>query len=371
MTSYLLTPGPLTTSDATRRAMNRDWGSRDKDFIGLTRRLRERLCRIAEAGPAYTCVPLQGSGTFIIEAALQTLVPADGKLLVLINGAYGRRMVEIMRRAGREVDAIEVGEDETIPAARVAERLAADPAVTDVALVHCETTAGILNPLESVAEAVRRAGRRLLVDAMSSFGALPIATEALGLAAIVASSNKCLEGVPGIGFAVVDTSLLAARKGNAASLTLDLHAQWRGFEENGQWRFTPPTQVLAALGAALDQHEAEGGVAARAARYAANCRALVDGMRRLGFRTLLSDAVQAPIIVTFLVPPHPAFRFAEFYDRLHARGFVIYPGKLTKVDSFRIGCIGAIDDAVITRALDAVETVMREMGMTPGGLYNA
>ena len=370
MTSYLLTPGPLTTAAATRAAMDRDWGSRDKDFIALTARVRDRLCRIAEAGDGYTCVPLQGSGTFIIEAVLQTLVPRGGKLLVLVNGAYGRRMVEIMRRIGRAVDAIEAAEDEPIEAAAVAARLDHDPAITDVALVHCETTAGLLNPLPEIVGAVR--GRaRLIVDAMSSFGALAVETERLGLAAVAASSNKCLESVPGIGFAVIETATLARCKEQAASLTLDLEAQWRGLEENGQWRFTPPTHVLAALDAALEQHERQGGVAGRGARYRANCRVLVDGMRRLGFRTLLRDDLQAPIIVTFPTPPHPAFRFAEFYDRLHGKGYVIYPGKLTRADSFRIGCIGAIDTSVMERAVAAVEATIGEMGMAPGRLYNS
>jgi 2-aminoethylphosphonate-pyruvate transaminase len=368
MPSILLTPGPLTTAAATRHAMDRDWGSRDKDFIALTRRVRERLCGIAGADERYAAVPLQGSGTFAVEAAIQTLVPRDGRLLVLVNGAYGRRMVEIAKRLGRDVAALECEEDEPVSAAQAAQLVAAAPAITDVAVVHCETTSGILNPVEAIAETLRPLGKRLHVDAMSSFGALPLATARLGLASVMASSNKCLEGVPGIGFVVAETRLLEAAEGNASSLSLDLAAQWRGFERDGQWRFTPPTQVLAALDAALDSHEAEGGIEGRGARYRRNCRALVAGMRTLGFRPLLPDALQAPIIVTFAMPRHPAFRFAEFYDRLHARGFVIYPGKLMRAESFRIGCIGAIDESDIGAAVEAVAAVLGEMGVPAGQL---
>jgi 2-aminoethylphosphonate-pyruvate transaminase len=332
--------------------------------------VREGIAAIAGAGAEHCCVPLQGSGTFVVEAMLQTLIPRDGRLLVLVNGAYGRRILEIMRRIGRPAVPLECGEDEAVSPDAVRAALAADPAITDVALVHCETTSGILNPLAEIAAAVAASGRRLLVDAMSSFGAIAIDLRRLpSVTALAASSNKCLEGVPGIGFAVVARGAIERSAGNAVSLSLDLHAQWRGFEKNGQWRFTPPTQILAALDKALDLHAAGGGVAGRLARYAENCRTLVEGMRRLGFETLLRDDLQAPIIVTFRMPRHPAFRFADFYARLHARGFVIYPGKLTRQETFRIGCIGAIDAAVLRGAVDAVAATLRELGIAPGELY--
>jgi 2-aminoethylphosphonate-pyruvate transaminase len=365
--SYLLTPGPLTTAAATRQAMARDWGSRDHDFKALTARVRARLVALADGGEEFTCVPIQGSGTYAVEAAVGTLVQRSGKALVLVNGAYGHRIARICQMLGRAFAVYETDEDAPPDPARLDDILADEPDVTHVIAVHCETTSGILNPLAEVAAVVAQRRRRLIVDAMSSFGALPLAARALPCEAVVASANKCLEGVPGIGFAVIRKDALAGCKGNAQSLSLDLHDQWQGFEKTGEWRFTPPTHVLAAFDAALAAHADEGGVAGRGARYARNCRALVDGMRRLGFATFLPDALQAPIIVTFHTPADERFDFRRFYDALHARGFVIYPGKLTRAPSFRIGCIGQVDDQVMRGAVAAVGEVAREMGLAALG----
>ena len=362
----LLTPGPLTTRPETRAAMDRDWGSRDPAFISLTARVRGRLLALANAGEDFACVPLQGSGTFAVEAQLGSLVPCDGRLLVLAGGAYGRRMVEMCRRMGRDHAVLE--SDETVPptAAEVGERLAAEPAITDVALVHCETTTGLLNPLDDLAAAVNAAGRRLHVDAMSSFGGIPIDLGRLPLTSLAASANKCLEGVPGVAFVIARIGHLAECAGNAHAVSLDLYAQWAGLEANGQWRFTPPTHIVAALDRALDALDGEGGVAGRFARYWENCRTLVEGLRGLGFETLLDDAVQAPIIVTFRAPADAAWEFQSFYDRLSARGFVIYPGKLAAVESFRVGCIGAFRADTMARFVEAAGAVLREMGVGSG-----
>ena len=365
--TVLLTPGPLTTRPETRAAMGRDWGSRDPAFIALTARVRQRLLALANAGEAFTCVPMQGSGTFAVEAQLGTLVPRDGRLLILVNGAYGRRMAEICRRAGRPYGVLETGETEPPErAAALAGRLAAEPGITDVALVHCETTTGILNPLADLAAAVSEAGRRLHVDAMSSFGGIPVDLARLPLTSLAASANKCLEGAPGVGFVIARIDHLAGSADNAHAVSLDLHGQWAGLEANGQWRFTPPTHVLAALDRALDALDDEGGVAGRFARYWESCRTLVDGMRGLGFETLLDDAVQAPIIVTFRAPADPAWHFQTFYDRLAERGFVIYPGKLAQVESFRVGCIGAFRADTMARFVGAAGAVLREMGVAGG-----
>jgi 2-aminoethylphosphonate-pyruvate transaminase len=361
----LLTPGPLTTSASVKAAMLRDWGSRDPAFVALVARVRQRLVELAGGGD-YVCVPLQGSGTFAVEAAIGTLVPRAGKLLVLVNGAYGRRIRRMAEVMGRAVATLETAEDVPPDPAALDDALARDAAITHVAAVHCETTSGILTPVEAIADVAERRGKRLIVDAMSSFGAIPCSAPALRAEAIVASANKCLEGAPGVGFAIVRRASLAAAEGNAHSLSLDLHAQWTGFEANGQWRFTPPTHVLAALDQALAEHAAEGGVAGRGARYGHNCRLLVEGMRRLGFATLLPDALQAPIIVTFRMPADSRFDFKEFYDRLAARGYVIYPGKLTVAESFRIGCIGRIGEFEIKGALAAISQVMAELGVASG-----
>ncbi|WP_206668028.1 2-aminoethylphosphonate--pyruvate transaminase [Teichococcus oryzae] len=354
----LLTPGPLTTHPATRQAMLRDWGSRDAGFIALTAEMRARLLGIAKGGASHAAVPLQGSGTFVVEAAIATLLKPSDRLLVLVNGAYGERMATIARRMGREVAVLRWPEDHPVDPAQLAEALRADAAATHIAMVHCETTTGILNPLAEVAAVVARAGRHFLLDAMSSFGALPVDLASVPITALMASSNKCLEGVPGIGFALIDRAALAAAEGNSSSLSLDLHAQWRGFERDGQWRFTPPVQVVAALVVALRRLEEEGGPEARLRRYCRNLEILASGMKRLGFPLFLDRAVQAPIIATFHLPK-AAPKFQDLYDALAARGFLIYPGKLTEADTFRIGCIGAIDETVFRRLLDAMEDSLR------------
>ena len=360
---WLLTPGPLTTSPEVKRAMLHDYGSRDGRFIDINRRMRARLLDIVGGRDDFVCVPLQGSGTFAVEAMIGTLVPPGGKLLVLINGAYGKRIAKIAETCRRAVAVLETPEDRPNDPRALDAALAADPAVTHVAAVHCETTSGILNPVEEIARVTARHGRRLLIDAMSAFGALPLEAAAVPFDAVAASSNKCLEGVPGMGFCLARRSALEAAEGNAPSLSLDLHDQWTAMEKTGQWRFTPPVQVIAAFDRALDEFEAEGGVAGRGGRYRENCRILVDGMRALGFETLLPDRLQAPIIVTFRTPADPGFAFETFYDRLREKGFVIYPGKLTVAESFRIGCIGKLGAREITAALSAIEETLGEMGV--------
>jgi 2-aminoethylphosphonate-pyruvate transaminase len=332
MPVLLLTPGPLTTSARTRAALGRDWGSRDAAFLALSEKLRARLAGLANAAGSHVAVPMQGSGTFALEAAIQSLVPRDGKLLVLVNGAYGRRIAEMARRVGRLGGVLEIAENQPIKAA-----------------------------------AVHAAGRRLILDAMSSFGAVPIDMQEAPCMAVIASANKGLEGVPGLGFVIAERAHLARCEGNAVSLSLDLYAQWRGFEADRQWRFTPPVQVVAGLSAALDQLEAEGGVAARHSRYSANCAMLKAGMRAHGFTCILEEADQAPVIVTYRVPPGGWFDFGQFYDFLAGQGVVIYPGKLTQEPSFRIGCIGAIGTAEMARALAAVTLYMVAHGPAQAG----
>jgi 2-aminoethylphosphonate-pyruvate transaminase len=363
---WLLTPGPLTTSLSVKQAMLHDWGSRDQTFIAINRRLRERLVELAGGQGTHVCVPMQGSGTFAVEAMLGSFLPAAGKLLILVNGAYGKRMVRICDYYRRAHAVLEWAEDRPVEPAAVEGALAADPAITHVAVVHCETTSGVLNPIAEVASVVASAGRRLLIDSMSAFGALAVDAREIPFDALAASSNKCLEGVPGMGFVICRKEALAAAKGNAPSLSLDLFDQWQALEKTGQWRFTPPIHCIVAFDQALKEHEAEGGVAGRGQRYRNNCRILVEGMRRLGFETLLPDRLQAPIIVTFHMPADPRFVFETFYDKLRERGFVIYPGKLTVADSFRIGCIGRLGEAEMKGALRAITEVMGEMGVASG-----
>ena len=359
----LLTPGPLTTSLATRTAMLRDWGSWDASFNAITASVRNRLGSIVNARDTHVCVPLQGSGTFSVEAAVNTLVPRDGHLLVLINGAYGKRLARLAQMMGRRVTQFETAEDVPTTAADVDALLTRDPSITHVGLIHCETSTGIENPLADIASAVARHGRALIIDAMSSFGALPIDAQAIPFDALIAASGKCVEGPPGMGFVFVKKSVLERAEGRSSSLSMDLYDQWAYMEKTTQWRFTPPTHVLVALDAALAQYVAEGGQPARLARYRANCDTLLAGLDELGLASFLPPAIQAPIIVTVHAPKDPRFAFKDFYARVRDKGFVLYPGKLTQVETFRVGCIGAIGPAEMRAAVHAMGDVLDEMGV--------
>ena len=357
----LLTPGPLTTSARTRQAMLVDWGSWDERFNQLTASVCSQLLAILNGAATHHCVPLQGSGTFAVEAAIGTLVPRNGKVLVLINGAYGKRLAQICEVLGRDFSTFETAEDEPCSAADVDLLLQADPAITHVALIHCETSTGLLNPLPQIAQVVKEHGKRLIVDAMSSFGALPIDAREVPFDALIAASGKCLEGVPGMGFVFAEKHALGAAQGNCHSLALDLFEQHEYMARTGQWRFTPPTHVVAALHEALLQYHEDGGLPARQRRYANNCQVLLDGMAELGLRSFLPAAIQAPIIVTFHAPTDPRYQFKAFYERVKAKGFILYPGKLTEVDTFRVGCIGHVDAAEMRAAVAAIAQALHAM----------
>jgi len=367
---WLLTPGPLTTSMTVKQAMLHDWGSRDAGFVAINTHMRQRLVELIGGGKDFTTVPMQGSGTFAVEAMLGSFVGPKDKLLILINGAYGKRMAKICEYYKRANAILEWPEDQPVDPAKVRETLAADPAITHVAVVHCETTSGILNPIVEVSKVVAEAGRKLLIDSMSAFGALPIDVQSITFDAVAASSNKCIEGVPGLGFVLCRISALEQTKGNAVSLTLDLFEQWQNLEKTSQYRFTPPIHCIVAFDQALTEHEQEGGVAGRGGRYRNNHKILVEGMRALGFETLLPDRLQAPIIVTFHMPADPKFVFEKFYDGLKDRGYVIYPGKLTVADSFRIGCIGRLGETEMKAFLAAAKEVMNTLGVASGRPHN-
>jgi 2-aminoethylphosphonate-pyruvate transaminase len=362
----LLTPGPLTTTLRTKLAMLRDWGSWDADFNAITARLRGRLLDIVHGQDTHVVVPLQGSGTFSVEAAVATVTPRDAHLLVPDNGAYCKRAAKLSQMMGRRVSTMAMPEDRPITAAEIAARLDADASISHVILIHCETGTGVENPLAEIAALCERRGKGLIVDAMSSFAALPIDARALRFDALVAASGKCLEGVPGMGFVFLRKAVLDTCAGNSHSLAMDLHDQHVYMEKTGQWRFTPPTHVVAALDEAVTQFVEEGGQPARLARYRRNCATLVDGMARLGFKTFLAPAVQAPIIVTFHAPAHANYEFKRFYEGAKARGFILYPGKLTQIETFRVGCIGAIGPNEMRQAVEAVADTLAEMGIANG-----
>jgi 2-aminoethylphosphonate-pyruvate transaminase len=359
----LLTPGPLTTSLETRQAMLRDWGSWDAAFNAITASVCKDLVEVVNGSGTHVCVPLQGSGTFAVEAALANVVPREGKVLVPQNGAYCQRIVKILQYLGRAHGVIDIAEDRQATAAMLEGAFKMDPAITHVAQVHCETGTGILNPLAEIAAVCARHGKGLIVDAMSSFGAIEIDVAKHPIDAVVGASGKCLEGVPGMGFVIVRAAVLEKCQGNSHSLAMDLHDQWTYMQKTTQWRFTPPTHVVAALRSALDQFHAEGGTSARGARYRRNCDTLLEAMGALGFRAFLARNVQAPIIVTFHAPDDPAYAFKPFYEKVRARGYILYPGKLTQVETFRVGCIGAIDANEMRNAASAVAEVLKEMGI--------
>ena len=357
----LLTPGPLTTSLATKTAMLRDWGSWDAGFNAVTAQVRSKVLDVVHGHGTHVCVPMQGSGTFSVEAAVNTLVPRDGHVLVLINGAYGQRMAKLTTMMGRSVSTFVTAEDMPTTPADVDRLLAADPSITHVGLIHCETSTGILNPMQGIADVVARHRRRLIVDAMSSFGALPIDARSVTFDALIAASGKCIEGPPGMGFVIARREALEASAGNCTSLALDLYDQWVYMEKTTQWRYTPPTHVVVAFNAALDQFVAEGGQPARLARYTRNCETLVAGMRAMGFRPFLDASIQAPIIVTFHAPADARYDFKKFYANVRDRGFILYPGKLTQVETFRVGCIGAIGAGEMRQAVHAIADALRDM----------
>ena len=359
----LLTPGPLTTTRRTKEAMLRDWGSWDSDFNRITGRVRESLVAILHGEGTHECVPLQGSGTFAVEAAIGTLVPKSGHVLVPVNGAYCQRIAKICKVIGRKFSTIDYPESAQVRAGDVERRLAEDPSITHVALVHCETGTGILNPLGEVAKVVAKRGKGLIVDAMSSFGAIDIDARTSPVDAVIGASGKCLEGVPGMGFILARRAVLEKCEGNAHSLAMDLHDQWAYMGKTAQWRFTPPTHVVAALAEAIAQFEAEGGQPARGARYAKNCEQLVSGMQALGFSCFLPRALQAPIIVTFHAPADPAYEFKRFYAEVKQRGYILYPGKLTQVETFRIGCMGQVGPEGMNGAVAAIGETLKAMGI--------
>lgn len=353
---FLLTPGPLSTTKGVRAAMFQDWCTWDKEYNEIVQDIRARLERLASASSNYTSVLMQGSGTFAVESCIGTAMPKNGRLMVLANGHYGDRMGEIARRLEIEHIVHDTGETGPINLNVLKSALENDPAISHVAVVHCETTTGMLNPIAQVGEVVKNAGRTYIVDAMSSFGGIPLDMAAIGADFLISSANKCIQGVPGFGFILAKRSEMEKLQGRARSLSLDAYDQWREMEtKGGKWRFTSPTHVVRAFATALDELDSEGGVSARHARYSENQRTLVAGMRALGFATLLPDSLHSPIITSFLNPEHPDFDFKRFYALLKDKGYVIYPGKVTGAETFRIGNIGDFAPENVPGLLTAVK----------------
>lgn len=356
----LLTPGPLTTSKTVKEAMLFDSCTWDEDYnLGVVQSIRQKLVMLATQSTGYTSVLLQGSGSFAVEAVLGSVIGPQDKLLIVNNGAYGARMVEMARLMAINYHEFNCGEVNEPDVEAMEAVLKGDIQISHIAMVHCETTTGMLNPLEKVSGLAARNGKTLIVDAMSSFGGIPLDVDALGIDYLISSANKCIQGVPGFAFVIARRSELEKCAGRSRSLSLDLYAQWRCMEDNaGKWRFTSPTHTLLAFAQALRELEQEEGVDARNIRYRTNQQRLVAGMRELGFEPLLDEGLHSPIITAFYSPKAETYRFDEFYQRLKQQGFVIYPGKVSQSDCFRIGNIGEIYSQDIERLLAAIGQAM-------------
>lgn len=356
----LLTPGPLTTSKTVKEKMLADWCTWDDDYnIEIVQNIRQRLVALAtKETDNYTSVLMQGSGTYSVEAAIICSVPKKtGKLLILANGVYGDRMADIARYAGLNHKVLNFEQTEVPSALQLDSYLKKHKKITHVAFVHCETTSGILNPLAELCEVVKKYSKTLIVDAMSSFGGIPFDMDEFGIDFLTSSANKCIEGVPGFGFIIVKRDQMELCKGNSPSLSLDIYDQWNIMEQqSGKWRYTSPTHTVRAFKQALDELDTEGGIIARNKRYTTNQQILSDGMMSLGYKALLSQDVQSPIITSFEYPSEN-FSFKDFYAQLKKSGFVIYPGKISQRETFRIGTIGQVYPDDIKKLVKAVGAV--------------
>jgi 2-aminoethylphosphonate-pyruvate transaminase len=361
---YLLTPGPLTTSRSVKQTLLADWGSRDVEFRRIVKDIREQLLELAGCDHTYECVLMQGSGTFAIEAALGSLTPAKRKkTLVVANGAYGERAAKILEHIGHNMQLISLSDTTQVQPKHFTRALDEDRYISHVWLIHCETTSGIVNPISELASEAKSRGQVFMVDAMSSFGALDINMVRDGIDVMVSSSNKCIEGIPGFSYVLVKKELLLAAQGQSHSVVLDLFEQWQGLETTGQFRFTPPTHALVAFHQALRELKDEGGIPARGRRYARNASILVKGLEAIGIQPLLNNNEAGPIIQTFLTPRDANYNFEKFYEALRQKGFAIYPGKLTKRDSFRIGNIGHLNEDIMERVVEAIKDVFHDMNV--------
>lgn len=362
MKKLLFTPGPLSTSTTVKEAMLEDMGSRDHAFVNAVHEIRNELLKLAHVSKeeGYECILVQGSGTFGVESVISSVVGKKDTLLVVANGAYGERIIKMAGMHAINHYALRFDEDEAVTAVAVEDFLKLHPAITHVACIHSETTTGLFNPITAIGAVCKKNNTIFVVDAMSSFGGVAMDMKEMNIDYLVSSSNKCIEGVPGFAFALCRKSELEKAKGQARSLSLDLYEQWKGLETNGQFRFTPPTLSIMAFRQALRELDKEGGVAAREKRYKANKRILDEGMAALGFRQYLPPGIQGHIITSFLYPDDANFNFEKFYRKLNDRGFIIYPGKLSKADAFRIGNIGQIFPDDVKALIRAVKEVLAE-----------
>lgn len=357
----LFTPGPVTTSRDVKQAMQRDLGSRDTEFIRVVREIRSKLEDLAGGG--FEAVLIPGPGMFAIESVIGSAIPPDGRLLVAANGANGRGLREIAARLRIDVDEISFSEESPVPADAVAEALRNRGPFTHVAAVHCETATGILNPIDAIGTAVAASGGAFIVDARSSFGGIAMDLRAARVDYLVSSADQCMQGVPGVAFVLARAERLRETESWARSVSLDLFAQWRALENDGQFRFTPPIHALLAFRRALEELELEGGVAGRCARYRSNHQALMEEARKLELRPYLAAEHQSPILTSFRYPEDAAFDCERFYSMLRDRGLVIHPGKPAQENCFGIATIGHLTSHEIRRLCRGIREVLTTLGV--------
>lgn len=362
--SYLLTPGPVTVPQSIKEGMMADRSANSAPVIEMVRRIRSYLLEICSGTENFECVPLQGSATYAVEAVFQSLVPKGSRILVIENGAYGTRMARLAEVAGFDVKKLSFGLQPMPTAADVAAALDADPGIDYVSLCHVETSTGALNPIEEIAAVARARGKKVIIDAVASFGGIPIDVEALDLEALIISPNKCFESVPGIGIVIARRTTLEEAEGRSVSLCLDLHDQWAFLQEHGFFRWTPPTHVLGAFAEAVRLHEVEGGVPSRNARYREHWSRLVDALRQRGFTTMLPDKYNAPIVTSFNVISHPNFTFDGLFNALDKRGVIIFPGNFPAVGTFRIGVMGDLQKPDIDYIIQCIDDALEEMDVS-------
>lgn len=363
----LLIPGPVTTHPSVRAAAAQDYAPWDLDFRDLLAMVRERVLAIAGGQPGqHAVLPLQGCGHFAMEAAFRTFVAPGGTILVPLTGHYADRLVKLAIECGRRVVTLPVPPTERTDPAAVAAALAANPDISHLAIVYSETATGIVHDAISLAEAADRAGRRVLIDAVSAFGAMPLDMSRLPMVdSATFTSNKCIEGLPGVALTVARVDSLKAGAGRAGSWSLDLADVYAHGERvgRGTHRFTPAAQSIAAFAVALDRFDAEGGQPARLERYTANMRVIYDGALSLGLQPCLPPAMQGPIVVNVIAPSDPAWNLQAFVDNLKRRGILISNFYNTAEPSFRIGCIGAITPDDMRSAVRAIDEAMTELGL--------
>jgi 2-aminoethylphosphonate-pyruvate transaminase len=354
----LLTPGPLTTTNTVKEEMLFDRCTWDQDYKQITQKIRTKLLEFAGAtNEEYTVVLMQGSGSFAVESVMTSTIADKDKALIITNGAYGERIVKMAAYIGINYREYSVAYNEYPNETDIRAILEEDQAITHLVMVHCETTTGMLNPIEMISTLSKEYGKTLIIDAMSSFGGVEMNVPELGIDYLISSANKCIQGVPGFGFVIAKLEKLLTCEGNARSLSLDLFDQWKEMDKDGKWRYTSPTHVVAAFSKAIDELVEEGGISARFARYQNNNRLLRDRLEKIGFHPYITDEKQSPIITTFLFP-NEQFKFEDFYTFVKERGYVIYPGKLTDIDTFRIGNIGEIYEEDVQDLCNIIEEYM-------------